>query len=91
MDSSLSVPEGTKADRIVSLPILETAKNVVGRIQTANIVAVGCINELLHITDDASMEKAVMMHIPKGTEKLNVKALEEGRKLVKSYLKEKKA
>jgi len=37
------------------------------------------------------MEKAVMMHIPKGTEKLNVKALEEGRKLVKSYLKEKKA
>ena len=91
MDSELSVPEGTKAGRIVSLPILDTAKNVVGRIQTANIVAVGCINELLHITDDKTMEKAVMMHIPKGTEKLNVKALEEGRKLVRKHLEENKA
>ena len=85
MDSELSVPEGTKAKRIVSLPILDTAKNVVGRIQTANIVAVGCINELLHITDDKTMEKAVMMHIPKGTEKLNIKALEEGRNLVRKH------
>ena len=83
MDSELSVPEGTKAKKIVSLPILDTAKNVVGRIQTANIVAVGCINELLHITDNKTMERAVMMHIPKGTEKLNIKALEEGRNLVR--------
>ena len=83
MDSSLSVPEGTRAKNIVSLPILDTAKNVVGRIQTANIVAVGCINELLHITDNKTMERAVMMHIPKGTEKLNIKALEEGRNLVR--------
>ena len=75
----------------MSLPILDTAKNEVGRIQTANIVAVGCINELLHITDDRTMEKAVMMHIPKGTEKLNVKALEEGRKLVNKHLEENKA
>ena len=90
MDSELSVPEGTKAARIVSLPILDTAKNVVGRIQTANIVAVGCINELLHITDDNTMEKAVMMHIPKGTEKLNIKALEEGRNLVRKHLGEDK-
>ena len=83
MDSSLSVPEGTRAKNIVSLPILDTAKNVVCRIQTANIVAVGCINELLHITDNKTMERAVMMHIPKGTEKLNIKALEEGRNLVR--------
>lgn len=91
MDSELSVPEGTRASRIVSLPILDTAKNVMGRIQTANIVAVGCINELLKITDAETMEKAVMMHIPKGTEKLNVKALEEGRNLVRKYLEENKA
>ena len=29
------------------------------------------------------MEKAVLMHVPKGTEELNLKALAEGAKLVK--------
>ena len=91
MDSALTVPEGTPAKRIVSLPILDTAKNAVGRIQTANIVAVGCINGLLNITDDAVMEKAVKMHIPKGTEELNMKALAAGRKLAETWLKENKA
>lgn len=89
MDSSLTPDKELKA-KVISLPILETAKDVVGKLQTANIVAVGCINEILHITDDASMEKAVLMHIPKGTEKINLKALEEGRKLAKGYLKESK-
>ncbi len=91
IDSALSVPEGMRATRVVSLPILETARTTVGRLQTANIVAVGCINELLKITDAESMERAVLMHIPKGTEKLNVKALEEGRGLAKAWLKENKA
>ena len=91
MDSSLTVPEGVKAKTVVSLPILDTAKNVVGRIQTANIVAVGCINGLLHLTDDKTMEKAVLMHIPAGTEKLNMKALSEGRTLAEKWLEENKA
>lgn len=89
IDSSL-IPDKQIKAKILSLPILETAKETVGRLQTANIVAVGAINELLHITDDASMEKAVLMHVPKGTEKVNVKALEEGRKLAKKYLEETK-
>lgn len=90
MDSTLTVPEGTLSKKIVSLPILDTARNEVGRIQTANIVAVGCINGLLHITDDAIMEKAVKMHIPKGTEVLNMKALAAGRNLAESWLRENK-
>jgi hypothetical protein len=31
------------------------------------------------------------MHVPKGTESLNMKALEEGVKLAKGYLEEKRA
>ncbi len=88
IDSALTVPEGMKARTMVSLPILDTARNTVGRLQTANIVAVGCINELLGITDHQTMSKAVLMHIPKGTDKLNMKALEEGTKLAKAWLKE---
>ena len=48
---------------------------------TANIVAVGAINELLEIVPDAVIEKAVRMRIPKGTEELNMKALEAGKRL----------
>ncbi len=81
MDDTLTPPEGLAPEKTVRLPILLTAKETVGRLQTANIVAVGCINELLHIVDRESMETAVLMHVPAGTEALNRKALEEGEKL----------
>ena len=82
-DSSLTVPEAGEGSSLVALPILETAREKVGRAQTANIVAVGCINELLHIVSHEDMEKAVLMHVPAGTEELNRKALAEGEKLVR--------
>lgn len=86
MDDSLVVPEGFSHEKLIALPILKTAKEEVGRLQTANIVAVGCIEELLNLTDRTSMEKAVLMHVPKGTEVLNQKAFAEGEKLAASYL-----
>ncbi len=78
MDSSLAAPSNIKESQIISLPILATAKNTIGRIQTANIVALGFINSYLGIVDQATMEQAVLMHIPKGTEQINMKALETG-------------
>ena len=53
-----------------------------GKQQTANIVAVGCICKLLGIGTKKTVAKAVMMHVPHGTEALNEKALEEGFSLV---------
>jgi len=76
-DADMEVPE-----RVIKLPILDTARTVVGKIQTANIVAVGCINGLLGLTDVENLRQAVMMHVPAGTEKLNMQALEEGLRLV---------
>ena len=67
--------------RVIKLPVLETAAKEVGRAMTANIVVVGAINELLEIVPDAVIEKAVRMRIPKGTEELNMKALEAGKRL----------
>lgn len=88
IDSNLKAPENIAKSQLVALPILATARDVVGKIQTASVVAVGCINELLGIADKKTMLQAVLMHCPKGTEILNVKALEEGMKLALDWKKE---
>ncbi len=81
VDESLTVPGHLSGHRVLSLPILRTAKEKVGRLQTANVLAVGCINELLGITDAETLKKAALLHVPKGTEEINLKALSEGEKL----------
>lgn len=82
IDSALKAPDNVKNHAIISVPILQTAAEAVGRIATANIVAVAAINSVLKIAPDDILEQAVLMHIPKGTEKLNMIALAEGKKLV---------
>ena len=78
MDDSLTAPENLKPEQIVALPILRTARETVGNALTANIVAVGCINSLLHLVPEAELEQAVLLHIPHGTETLNRAALRAG-------------
>ena len=82
MDAGLTAPETLKPEQIVSLLILRTARETVGKALTANIVAVGCINGLLHLVSDQELEQAVLMHIPRGTETLNRAALQAGIALV---------
>ena len=82
IDSSLKVPDEMKDCKIIDVPILEIAQKKIGKVQTANIVAVGCISNILGFTDKNIVEKAVLMHVPKGTETLNMKALQEGFSLV---------
>ena len=67
--------------RAAVLPILRTARESIGRVQTANIVAVGCVNELIHIAGSRMIRQAVRMHVPQGTEEINLRALKEGEKL----------
>ena len=81
VDESITVPESLNGHRIFYLPILRTARETVGRVQTANVLAVGCINELLGITDMETLKKATLLHVPGGTEEINLKALAEGSKL----------
>ena len=81
LDDSLTTPAGLENNRVIRLPIIETAKEKVGRLVTANIVAVGAINNLLKICDNETLFEAVKMHIPRGTEEINLKALSEGEKL----------
>lgn len=79
VDDTLTVDEAlAKSNKIYSLPILATAAEKVGKAFTANIVAIGAINGILQIVSDEDLRKAVFMHIPKGTEAINEKALAAG-------------
>jgi 2-oxoglutarate ferredoxin oxidoreductase subunit gamma len=85
LDESLTPPACLKPGQVISIPILRTARETVGRIQTANIVAVGAINEALCLFSDDVLREAVRRHIPKGTEELNMRALREGGKLAAAF------
>ena len=82
MDDSLSLPEWLDPSHVISVPILRTAGEKVGKAFTANIVAVGAINKALSLFDQASLLEGVKRHIPAGTEEINAIALEEGAKLI---------
>ena len=82
MDESLECPAYLDKARVLSVPILRTAKEKVGKAFTANIVAVGAINAALQLFTDEELMEAVKRHIPAGTEEINKTALEAGKELI---------
>ena len=89
IDESLSAPAFLDSERVVSVPILRCARETVGKTITANIVAVGAINELFGLFDEETLREAVSRHIPAGTEDLNFRALSAGKALIGSELRDK--
>ena len=83
-DALVLIDDSLSQNKVCALPILRTAKEEVGKAMTANIVAVGVINALLGIVDEEHIKEAVLLHIPKGTEELNQKALLAGERLAKN-------
>ena len=83
-DSSKVVtpPRGSFAAHL--LPIIETAKEAVGKTMVANIVSLGAIVGLSKVVSRQSIEQAILARVPKGTEDLNRRALEAGFALVGS-------
>lgn len=81
VDSKIVLPKDLKAKRVISVPILETASEKVGRGIVANIVAIGIIVEATKVVSRESVERAVLNRVPKGTEALNKAALEAGYEL----------
>ena len=81
-DSSkvVSPPQGSFA--VHRLPIIETAKESVGKTMVANIVSLGAIVGLSKVVSRAAIERAILARVPKGTEDLNRRALEAGFTLV---------
>lgn len=62
----------------VSFPIINTAKNEIGREIVANIVALGAIVALTGVVSKESAEKAVLSRVPEAFTELNRKAFTAG-------------
>jgi len=81
VDSRIELPKDLKAKKIISVPIIETATEKVGRSIVANIIAIGIIAEATKIVSRESVEQAVLSRVPRGTEELNKAALAAGYEL----------
>jgi 2-oxoglutarate ferredoxin oxidoreductase subunit gamma len=63
---------------VISVPITSVAERKVGKKVVANIVALGIIIGFTGVVSKEAIKKAVLSRVPKGTEKINEKALEVG-------------
>ena len=82
LDDSLAVPDWLEGRRTIAAPILRTARDTVGKLLTANIVAVGAINAALGLFDKDALLEGVRRRLPAGSEELNRRALAEGATLI---------
>lgn len=82
IDSSIEVESSCDDVKIVMVPILDTAKEKIGKSMVANIVALGSLYELTKVVSKESLIEAVTGRVPRGTEELNKKALSEGFNLI---------
>ncbi|SDY86073.1 2-oxoglutarate ferredoxin oxidoreductase, gamma subunit [Proteiniborus ethanoligenes] len=81
IDDTINPPHRNDID-IISIPIVGTANEKLNKPMVANIIALGAINCISGIVSKESLKNAVLSKVPRGTELLNEKALEEGMKLI---------
>lgn len=70
-------PEGDDYE-VFKIPFTDLARNELGKMFVANIIALGSIAGLTDCVTRAALEKAVAKRVPPGTEELNIKALAVG-------------
>ncbi len=73
--------------KVISLPLVRTAQEKVGRKMTTNIVSLGALVGISRVVSPQALEKAVLSRVPKGTEDLNLKALQYGLELAEQSIK----
>lgn len=70
---------------VCRLPILQTARTKLGKEVVANILCVGIVGLLSGLASEENLRKAVLARVPKGTEQLNLRALETGIAMAKAW------
>jgi Pyruvate:ferredoxin oxidoreductase and related 2-oxoacid:ferredoxin oxidoreductases, gamma subunit len=90
VDASVPLSDEIGA-RTVSVPILATAADKLGKKVVANMVALGVLGGISMAASRQSLESAVASRVPKGTEELNLKALAAGYDLAKLAMAQKGA
>jgi len=63
---------------VIAVPFTEMAVEETGRVQTANVLALGAVVKITGIVSVDSIQKAVLEAVPAGTEELNGRALSRG-------------
>jgi 2-oxoglutarate ferredoxin oxidoreductase subunit gamma len=78
-DSALDPPDISR----YAIQATDIAFRQFGRKIIANMVVLGFMNSLLDIVSQASLERAISESVPKGTEEMNLKALQAGIELAR--------
>ena len=78
IDSDLVKKQPAGNFKVVAFPIINTAKNDVGREIVANIVALGAMVALTEVVSKDAAEKAVLSRVPEAFVDLNKKAFQMG-------------
>ena len=69
--------------RCIEVPATREAKQTLKKDIVANIVMLGALVAATHIVSEESLKKAILDSVPKGTEDLNLKAMQLGLQLGK--------
>jgi 2-oxoglutarate ferredoxin oxidoreductase subunit gamma len=81
---STNVPDTSSAPHAVTLPLTEAAKTHLGSVIAANIVALGALNAITGAVNNDFLQDVVLERAPRGTEEMNLKALQLGYSLAAS-------
>lgn len=84
VDSCVNIGDNIYTDFCYKIPIINTAKEKIGKQMVSNIVALGAIKELVEDIKDESLKQAILARVPQGSENLNIKAFNEGKMLIKN-------
>ena len=69
--------------RVVAIPFTQIARENIGKVQVANMVALGAVGHFCEAVALKSIEKALLSRVPKGTKGINRQAFYAGVKVAK--------
>jgi 2-oxoglutarate ferredoxin oxidoreductase subunit gamma len=70
-------PGNIESRKFIPIPAMRLADEMGQRV-VANVIIMGLLQEVANVITKGALEKALKDRIPKGTEKLNMRALEKG-------------
>lgn len=76
VDSTLV--EQFPTSRIIAIPFTEIAREEIGKVMVANMIALGTVGVLSGQVSVDDLERSLLLRIPPGTEELNKRALHRG-------------
>jgi 2-oxoglutarate ferredoxin oxidoreductase subunit gamma len=71
--------------RAIAIPFTQIAREEVGKALAANMVALGAVGYLTEVVKLKSLETALKARVPRGTDKMNLKAFRAGVSAAKQF------